>query len=751
MAVSTRANNKEANTHSDALSLGDIEIEFEDTPTETNTAPNTTTTTVGARGNPTPTPTDPSTAHLNHTIASQIEKDFNELTVPHAANDTEREASLSSWLGDQSLLHDQKTYLTMSDNSNTVNVIYGVTLVPSPYQTGRDQQVISFFDKRRAEVPSTLWVNPDVILKATILPIPTLEHILEFQTIDPNIELVPADNAWEKTRLPALAPFPPQWANQLRDKALKPIELAFKLDSDLKSWDESLVKKMKPLQNWIHAACVRAVSNDQREGSVLKLPWRSFLFIQDSAFKWASSRLDTLTQPWAHRHNVQQTGSDDGALAAAMMHTSSAVTQQTQLMNHIQGISSNASIPQIIGGTNLNLGMLSEYEIAKLLPFCGLTWHEQHKLPKFWNRFKACRDKEARLNFLQTRYSYESTDDADINIQVTEQLVKDLTKLSFGRGPDVSFEKCNEGITPFAFVPLEEKEARKREIEEEARRNATSTTISDHKNKKKHIPVMRLKNDALKSMLKNLTYVGTDIFGVESPCFKLIKQADIEVKRTITQGTVFEEEQALGFVFTALKEARYHFATECTVDDMKDPNGLRPKLRYLAPITHALQSGLSTARHDMPLDWRKHYPTRHYQIMSGAYNNNNQNQGTGDRITTGQQSTSQGGQSQRRFQVNDRINNALRPIVAQHGRRIHLASLLRHANTNYDQLLGDRFANHCIKAVLTGQCHQNCTRVHENPPPEDLINRILQHINPGIAQHVQRGPLPPAPGTGNRR
>ena len=65
-----------------------------------------------------------------------------------------------------------------------------------------------------------------------------------------------------------------------------------------------------------------------------------------------------------------------------MMQISSAVTQQTQLMNHVQGISSNASTPQIIGGTNLNLGTLSEYEIAKLLQFCGLTWHEQHKLPK---------------------------------------------------------------------------------------------------------------------------------------------------------------------------------------------------------------------------------------------------------------------------------------------------------------------------------------------------------------------------------
>jgi len=159
--------------------------------------------------------------------------------------------------------------------------------------------------------------------------------------------------------------------------------------------------------------------------------------------------------------------SNNNSLAEALIKIATAVTQQLQIFGYLQGANSNASILPIIGGVVGNNGTLSEYEIVKLLPFYGLKWQEQHKIPKFGHRFKACRDKEAKLNFLQTRYSYESTNDVDINIQVTDQLVKDFSKLNFGREPDVSFEKCNKGITPFSFIPLEEKEAKKRELEEE--------------------------------------------------------------------------------------------------------------------------------------------------------------------------------------------------------------------------------------------------------------------------------------------
>ena len=55
-------------------------------------------------------------------------------------------------------------------------------------------------------------------------------------------------------------------------------------------------------------------------------------------------------------------------------------------------------------------------------------------------------------------------------------------------------------------------------------------------------------------------------------------------------------------MFTALKEARFYFATECMANDMQDSSRLRSKLRYLALVIQALQSGLSTERHDIPLD-----------------------------------------------------------------------------------------------------------------------------------------------------
>ena len=37
------------------------------------------------------------------------------------------------------------------------------------------------------------------------------------------------------------------------------------------------------------------------------------------------------------------------------------------------------------------------------------------------------------------------------------------------------------------------------------------------------------KNNALKIILKNLTYAGKDIFGNASPYFNLIQEADIEI------------------------------------------------------------------------------------------------------------------------------------------------------------------------------------------------------------------------------
>ena len=61
---------------------------------------------------------------------------------------------------------------------------------------------------------------------------------------------------------------------------------------------------------------------------------------------------------------------------------------------------------------------------------------------------------------MQTLFSINKTNDTDINMQITEQHVADSSKLQFGRGTDISFVKCNQGISPFNCIPLSEYKAR---------------------------------------------------------------------------------------------------------------------------------------------------------------------------------------------------------------------------------------------------------------------------------------------------
>ena len=149
---------------------------------------------------------------------------------------------------------------------------------------------------------------------------------------------------------------------------------------------------------------------------------------------------------------------------------------------------------------------------------------------------------------------------------------------------------------------MEEKEAKKRVLEEEVRRNTITTTVADYKNIKKHTPIIRLKNEAPCMVLKNFTHIGIDMFSERLPHFSIIKEIEIEVKRNIAQDIIFEEEQVLGLIFSILKEAWFYFATECTMDNMRDPNGERPQMCYLLVILQQLKSSLSTACYDIHQD-----------------------------------------------------------------------------------------------------------------------------------------------------
>ena len=68
-----------------------------------------------------------------------IGDEFKRMTAPEATNEEEREAALQGVLEDMSLLTDLKTHVIMTDTSDTVSVIYGITVVPSPFLMTKGQ------------------------------------------------------------------------------------------------------------------------------------------------------------------------------------------------------------------------------------------------------------------------------------------------------------------------------------------------------------------------------------------------------------------------------------------------------------------------------------------------------------------------------------------------------------------------------------------------------------------------------------
>ena len=55
------------------------------------------------------------------------------MTLQEATNEAVQEVGLQIKLEDMSLLADMKTYLTISDISDTVHITYGITIVSSPF------------------------------------------------------------------------------------------------------------------------------------------------------------------------------------------------------------------------------------------------------------------------------------------------------------------------------------------------------------------------------------------------------------------------------------------------------------------------------------------------------------------------------------------------------------------------------------------------------------------------------------------
>jgi len=585
-------------------------------------------------------------------IGDWFESQFDQIN--HAASST----TGPDYLLMERTISDKPLYfLTLSDTQEHIQVVYGLAKVPTPHQMADQPQVTAFFAPRKVEVPSTMYLDLNDSTKTEEMFYPTLEQIEAAVSADPTIKLIPIDEAtMAKATLPALTPIPAQWAKELDQKLMTPLQTIRWLNSKVSGWEAGDVTKLKPFQQWLHAACTRLVNGNEAIGSALQQQWRLFTFKTDEGFKWASKRLDIITSPWQKTANASQ--------AIHVPASNQWMNQLLQILSQQSTIMSSLAMPIPNGGiagvqshnTSSPTIMFTESQMARLLGWCGLKWTEQHLLLPLWNKLLAETDNVSKLTYLQMKFSAQATGDPDLDYQITEQIIKDLSKLYLGRGMDYDYETCHHGMTPFCIIPLSIEAHRERESEERARAMATQTTVSDHQKKRKFVPKLALKYDALKMLLKCWRFWLQETVGRKSIIYIRVKMLEEAYIKHYMHVRYLEPETILSIIWTLFLDARCFFGTSISKAQLQDPMGIRPDSPSILGVVQSMKAGFIGRRDDIPWEWRKEYIVRE----KGGPNQTNQGTLTGYSSQTGNNGRRQrGGTQELRGRLHLRIQQTL--------------------------------------------------------------------------------------------
>jgi hypothetical protein len=667
-------------------------------------------------------------------IGEWFEQQFNQIT--HA--DTSQTGA-DYLLMERTITDTALYFLMMSDTQEHLQVVYGLAKVPTSHQMADQPQVTAFFAPRKVEVPSTMYIGVDEATKTEEMFFPTLEQVEAAIAADPTIKLVKIDEGtMSKAVLPALMPIPKQWADELDQKLMNPMQALRWFNRKISGWDEVDTTKLQPFKNWIHAACTRLVNGNEAMGSAVQQNWRLFTFKTNEGFKWASKRLDVITSPWAKVSSTAPEGPSPP--------NSQWMNQLLQILSQQSTIMASLSLPTNRTGpagpptfnTAKPTNTFSENQMARLLGWCGLKWTEQHLLPPLWNELLAETDSVSKLTYLQMKFSAQSTGDPDLAYQITEQIVKDLSKLYLGRGMDYDYETCHHGMSPFCIVPLSIAAHRERESEERARAMATQTTVSDHRKKRKYVPKIALTFDALRMFLKCWRFWLHETMGERSIKYIRVKMLEEAYIKHYMHVKYLDPETILSIIWTLFLDARCFYGVAISKAQLMDPDGIRPESPSILGLVQSMQAGFIGRRDDIPWEWRKEYLQRDKGGLSNGNTNGTPNGYPSSNSTNG--GRQRGGAGEMRGRLHPRIQQTLQPIFDKYGMKLKLRSLLTYAGTNVNDMLGPEYANHCGKSFLLGKCVENCTKQHNWNPPNPLVNRIISKISPGIAQYVRNGP-----------
>ena len=223
------------------------------------------------------------------------------------------------------------------------------------------------------------------------------------------------------------------------------------------------------------------------------------------------------------------------------------------------------------------------------------------------------------------KFSAQATGDPDLDYQITEQIVKDLSKLYLERGMDYDYETCHHGMTPFCIIPLSIEAYQERESEERARAMATQTIVSDHQKKRKFVPKLALKYDALKMLLKCWRFWLQETVGKKSIIYIRVKMLEEAYIKHYMHVRYLEPETILSIIWTLFLDARCFFGTSISKAQLQDPTGIRPDSPSILGVVQSMKAGFIGRRDDIPWEWRKEYIVRE----KGGPNQTNQGTPTG--------------------------------------------------------------------------------------------------------------------------
>ena len=193
---------------------------------------------------------------LAEDIANFIQKSY--LTATEGQNEEIRTQNMAKKFIDESIIPQYRTCVTLMQNDNTVKISYGQTLCPTDYQPQDEQTLTAFFDKRRAEVPATFYIPFNDAVETISCRIPTYEAIQQYDNDNGTEKLLPVDTTWEEQRVPYLMEIPVQWAEEIQQKVMYPMQLAHWFKQKESEFDPAETEKVKGLWHWIAAANTRA-------------------------------------------------------------------------------------------------------------------------------------------------------------------------------------------------------------------------------------------------------------------------------------------------------------------------------------------------------------------------------------------------------------------------------------------------------------------------------------------------------------